>query len=739
MLRKRNITIRKFTVFFVLLSLFSTDAVVSAAQMEPNEPNESQNFFQMSLEELMEVPIEITGALTRTTRRKIPSAITTLTKEDIRRSGARSLDELLDITIPNLQWVRHSWEFHHLGLRGTISDRDVKYLLLVNGRVMNERTHFGALSERDLPTLTDIHHIDVVRGPGSALYGPGAIAMVINIITENANTFQGTEVTGRLGAIEEFYSSEVKYGEKFGDGSGIFLYGGITDYLGADASDAPFVFGLANNYGSKGGVTYPTGHHADYNTWRDHQAFRDRTKLKFHGEYTNGGLDVWLRYTRGGEFHGPFSAGAIDYFAGTGYQQVTAYAGYKLEFNQNLNADFALSYDMFDHDTSMPSNQQVISWGALGHDNFREDEYYAKAILNWTPHQQHSVAFGGEYSHERFGKSSPGYPAGTPPVTWIFGRDVRMPRWSTDTYSILGEYQWQISDRWTTFIGGRLDDNTFTPRMYSPRAALIYTPTPEDTFKFLWNRSVRMSNAEDLKHKKITTGEDGDTEQIDALEIRFERQHTEHLYLAGSLFYHDLDLVGWDNTNWLTASLGNIKTFGFEVEAAYKTKRTKFSLSHGFAKLKEIHLEPGVTTFESSHQEGYGHDLANWSNHITKLAAQYNLTDQLSVDGSLRIYWGYPGAEEYAKWANDIQEAGWAPWNYRYMRGYTKPFGTSAFFNLGLEYKPADNLTIRVDGYNILGWFDIDLNKRLVRYDDWAPADYRSSAPAVGVSLQYRF
>ena len=111
-----------------------------------------------------------------------------------------------------------------MGLRGILSDHDDKYLILVNGRVMNERTHYGALSERDLVFMRDIHHIDIVRGPGSALYGPGAVAMVINIITHNAETFQGTEITGRLGAVEEFYSGEVKHGRKFKDGEGGYLF-----------------------------------------------------------------------------------------------------------------------------------------------------------------------------------------------------------------------------------------------------------------------------------------------------------------------------------------------------------------------------------------------------------------------------------------------------------------------------------------------------------------------------------
>ena len=80
--------------------------------------------------------------------------------------------------------------------------------------------------------LSDIHHIDIVRGPGSALYGPGAISMVINIVTYNAGTFQGTTVTSRMGAVEEFYSGEVKHGQKFDDNDGgVFAYAGIGKYV----------------------------------------------------------------------------------------------------------------------------------------------------------------------------------------------------------------------------------------------------------------------------------------------------------------------------------------------------------------------------------------------------------------------------------------------------------------------------------------------------------------------------
>src|SRR4029077_2608095 len=57
-------------------------------------------------------------------RNIVPAAVTKISKEDIYRSGARNLDEVLEIFVPNLEKVDHHWEQNHLGLRGIISDRE---------------------------------------------------------------------------------------------------------------------------------------------------------------------------------------------------------------------------------------------------------------------------------------------------------------------------------------------------------------------------------------------------------------------------------------------------------------------------------------------------------------------------------------------------------------------------------------------------------------------------------------
>jgi hypothetical protein len=75
----------------------------------------------MNISELMNVKVSGVGTLTETRRFKVPAAVTQITNNDINTSGARSLHELLDIHVPGVQWIRHHWEFSHIGSRGIIN------------------------------------------------------------------------------------------------------------------------------------------------------------------------------------------------------------------------------------------------------------------------------------------------------------------------------------------------------------------------------------------------------------------------------------------------------------------------------------------------------------------------------------------------------------------------------------------------------------------------------------------
>ncbi len=713
--------------FCVILILFVGNAVNATESEAPID-----ELLDLSLEELMNVEVDSPATLTKTKARLVPAAVTTITHEDINTCGARSLFELLDIYVPNLQWWRNHWEADNMGLRGILSDRDDKYLMLVNGRVMNERTHYGALTERDLVLLQDIHHIDIVRGPGSALYGPGAVSMVINIVTYNAENFEGTEVTTRLGAVEEFYSAELKHTQPFQDGiGGIFYYFGIGKYNGADAYDAPQVFGFEFPTDS-GDATmpqdgWPKGEPLTVLSVNDGETHRNLPPVKFHVELNREDWDIWARYSRGGQqYVWPTGALARSPYGWTGswilpyedsswgYQQATGFVGHTTTISDRSQFNWSLSYDMLDFE------RFVHSWLQNAH---REDKYMGKALFNQELNDQHKIALGAEFLHGEYGIKSPGWPD--------VGESTGYGRWSTNMYTVFGEHQYTINDQWTTFLGLRMDDHTYTNSLWSPRASLIYTPSKRDTYKLLWAKSVRANYEEELKKY---SDPDSQPEKLDSVELRYEHLHNDHLEMAASVYYHDLELLGWSNLASSQIIVGTQKQWGLELEATYRTECSLFAFSHGYTKLIDFELsnpamistDPLIQT--SAQPYGYGDDLQRWANHITKLTAKHQINDQWSIDSSLRIYWGFPGLKDYAEYYATTQG---------YQLDWERAYRGSYFLNCGLQYQANDALMIRMDGYNLLGMFDKDLNKR--PYGGEGYTDYRSHAAAVALALEYKF
>ena len=110
--------------------------------------------------------------------------------EMIKFTPARNIYDLIEVYVPGAIWMIHE-EGPHMGIRGIIVNRNYKYLLLLNGRNLNNKGHFGAKSELEAWDLNDIERIEIIRGPGSVTYGPGAVGGVINIITYSTNNQTG--------------------------------------------------------------------------------------------------------------------------------------------------------------------------------------------------------------------------------------------------------------------------------------------------------------------------------------------------------------------------------------------------------------------------------------------------------------------------------------------------------------------------------------------------------------------
>jgi len=704
-------------------------AGMMALQINAVVAKETVDIYAMSLEELSKVKIT-SASLSDISLLKTPASVTHISQDDIAQSGARGIDELLRMYVPGLQLMRKV-NGTALGIRGIISDRNDKFIILVNGRIMNEHSVLGGISERFISTLGDIESINVVRGPGSVIHGPGAIAGVIDISTFTPETAaDGSWIKARYGIIDEFASVEYRTTHRYEDDSALFAYFGVDNYRGADNNDAPHIF--SHDFDSSFGPV-SAGHPLDADVPPNGESYRDQPRYKAHLQYNKEDLALWLRYTRGGEW---LNASSTHWLAskptsavahrGLGYQQVTVMSDYNHEINETLSLNFKLSYDMYDSERENGSAEPQ-------HRSYREDEYFTRILTTWKPNDHHTLSYGIDFSHEIFGIDSPGFP-GAP----AFVRPtipVGTPSWHSDTLSFLVEYQYRLNDKVTLHSGWRGDKNSDLDLLNSSRLAMVYTPTDHESIKLIYNHSVRIPVEESRRASELGHSEYGEAEQIDFYELRWERLLRQNNWLALSTYYGDHDVTGANKISGSTDVLGISTYYGIEGELTWQFTNAKLSLAHNYTKLMAFDLtESSITrTHVSANAYGYGDDFANWSNHQTTANLKYDLSQKATANMAVTAMWGFPGAKDYAKYNADVLD------NHLGLpisNGYNRAFEESIFLNLGLEYQLNVQAMIRFDAFNVMGWFDKDYNKENIFL---RTGYYQSDAAAIALTFQYEF
>jgi iron complex outermembrane receptor protein len=154
----------------------------------------------MSIENLMD--IEVTSVSRKEQKlSRIASAIFVITQDEIRRSGATNIPDLLRM-VPGLDVAQingSAWEISSRGLNSQFAN---KLLVLIDGRTVYSPLFAGVYWDvQDVP-LEDIDRIEVIRGPGATVWGANAVNGVINIITKTAKETQGGLLTAGGGTHE---------------------------------------------------------------------------------------------------------------------------------------------------------------------------------------------------------------------------------------------------------------------------------------------------------------------------------------------------------------------------------------------------------------------------------------------------------------------------------------------------------------------------------------------------------
>jgi iron complex outermembrane receptor protein len=220
------------SILAVFISAINTSYAVNS---DPMLLARADDLAGMSLESLMNIDVVSVSKHSEPLQQS-PAAVFVLEGSTIVRSGVKSLPEALRL-IPGVQVARldsHSWAITARGFNSTLAD---KLEVLMDGRSLYTPLYSGVFWDAQDTLLDDIARIEVIRGPGAALWGANAVNGVVNIVTKSAAETQGG--LQKIGGGSQFAGFAAwRYGGEVGDLGHYRVYAKTTHYNAQETSGA---------------------------------------------------------------------------------------------------------------------------------------------------------------------------------------------------------------------------------------------------------------------------------------------------------------------------------------------------------------------------------------------------------------------------------------------------------------------------------------------------------------------
>ncbi len=541
---------------------------------------------RLSLEELANV--EIMSVSKRPERlAEAPAAVYVITGDDIRRSAATSLPEALRLA-PNLQVLRVDSGGYAISARGFNGfETSNKLLVMVDGRSIYTPFHSGVLWDEHQVMLDDLERVEVVSGPGGALWGANAVNGVVNVISKSAHDTQGLLFEARRGDIDR--SGSVRYGGPLGEAGAWRAYA-----MGFDRRDSLLPGGAEAGDGWQGGQT---GFRTDFDAGGGGATVQGDAYYHRHddGGRLNGGnvLGRWRREWDGG-----------------GGLEAQVYFDRTDRYGPPLGA-------------VVPSVAETVeTW-----------DVQVQQVL--APHGRHRLVVGGGYRiiDDEFLVGDILDAGGAPLPN--FAVDPTARRLQLANLFIQDEIA--LTDALSLTLGLKLEDSSYSGLDYLPSARLAWRASETTLLWAAVSRAVRTPSRveRDLTYPGIIVGGVFDRESVVAYEAGWRGRVGERVNFSVSAFFNDyMDL----RTNEMTNG-------GFPVFVGNGREGQTWGLEAwgGYAVMDGWRLSAGLSTLRKDFQTKAGHvDIAypvstgNDPEHQLLLRSQSNLSDRLELDLMLR-------------------------------------------------------------------------------------------------------
>lgn len=408
---------------------------------------------------------------------RAPSVATVITSRDIEAMGATDLDQALE-SVPGLHVSKSNILSTPIySFRGVHTSFNPQVLMMVNG-IPITNVFVGDRSQGwgGLP-LENVARIEVIRGPGSALYGADAFSGVINVITKNAADIGGTEYGVRVGSFNS-RDAWIQHGGKLG------------------ALDAAFYLRVGDTDGQKGVIRQDaqTAWDAIFGTSaslapgpvnEQRKAFDARIDLAF---------DAWrLRaaYQQRELGSGAGVAGALDPNTRALDDRLYLDLNYvQANWAQNWDVSAVAGYyDIKNHPTNPPYNLfpagafgGAFPNGMLGSSGHSEQHTHASVTAVYTGFDQHHIRTGAGYriddlyearEFKNFDANFAPLPGGLVDATGNPALVYMQPHKRNVSYLFVQD-EWNFSPDWTLTAGVRRDRYSDFGSTTNPRLALVW-------------------------------------------------------------------------------------------------------------------------------------------------------------------------------------------------------------------------------------------------------------------------
>ena len=577
----------------------------------------------LSLEALMDMQVSIsTNSLQKLS--KAPSVVSVITAEDIKTTGATNLTDILQ-SVPGV-YIRHN----QFGYRPLVTMRGAAAphtLLMINGSPIKDLAWSAGIFWKGLP-VSMIERVEIIRGPGSALFGSDASAGVINVITKTAGKIMKSEIGVRAGKYDS-QSGWLQHGAE---------WNGFDIAFTADVShtDGHRPFFARDGQTSRGDVSYAPGR-AD--TGWDNQDIRLSV--------SQGSWRVMADHMRHSNLEtGITGAAVLDPLtraSDSNSSIALLYGNSAFAKDWGLNAELRFretEYDAGDGFLERPPGYRCTVAGALRCAAGVAPGTYANGHLNiqnaaerrmnfevsglYSGFRQHTIRLGAGYVWQdpykirhavNFGtiEGSTVLPAGGPLVdisgtSFAFSPEISRK----NSYAFLQDV-WSFATDWELTAGLRYDDYSDFGNALTPRLALVWQTTNRLTSKLMYGEAFRAPAYLELYSRTAASLPNTNLkpEESRTWDMSFSYLASNDMRLGLSLYHFAIDDIITANGGQFING-GNHVIRGAELEAQWQAAKS-LMVSGNYSRRRQSYDDPLVVSYGIPDEEAYLR--ADWSFH----------------------------------------------------------------------------------------------------------------------------